>query len=141
LSGTGTGKDLQCHTALSYANVNFSYIGCPESIALDFYSTVLFTVGTVLFIVSTVLFTVSTTKLGIYLHKNQQMHKNYHFIIMLGQTLGRVPQQSTSSSNSVKLLIGTTSLDIPLFFCNVHRQVACEDRVSSLIMALVHRNM
>jgi hypothetical protein len=42
--------------------------------------------------------------------------------------------------HSAKLLIGATPLDIPSFFCNVHRQVSCEDRVSSLIMALVRRN-
>jgi hypothetical protein len=43
--------------------------------------------------------------------------------------------------HNAKLLIGATSLDIPLFLCNVHQQVACEDRVSSLMMALVRRNM
>jgi hypothetical protein len=52
-------------------------------------------------------------------------------------------QQLTISTyiHSAKLLIGATLLDIPLFFCNVHRQVACKDRVSSLMMALVRRNM
>jgi hypothetical protein len=35
---------------------------------------------------------------------------------------------------------GATSLSIPLFFCTVHQQVACEDCMSSLMM-MVHRNM
>jgi hypothetical protein len=47
----------------------------------------------------------------------------------------------TTTTTSTKLIIGDTSLDIPLFFSNVHRKVACEDRVSSLMMALVRRNM
>jgi hypothetical protein len=28
-----------------------------------------------------------TEHFGIYLHKNQQMHQNYHFIVMLSQML------------------------------------------------------
>jgi hypothetical protein len=43
--------------------------------------------------------------------------------------------------HGAKLLIGATSLDIPLFFCNAHRQVACEARVSFLMRALIRRNM
>jgi hypothetical protein len=44
-------------------------------------------------------------------------------------------------SHRAKLLIGVTSLDIRSFFCNVDQQVACEDRVSSPMIALVRRNM
>jgi hypothetical protein len=43
--------------------------------------------------------------------------------------------------HSAKLLIGATSPDVPLLICNVHRQVAYEDRVSSLMVALMRRNM
>jgi hypothetical protein len=58
-------------------------------------------------------------------------------------TVHRFQQQLNISTymHSAKLLIGATSLDIPLLFCDVHRQVACEERVSSLMMALVRRNM
>jgi hypothetical protein len=51
------------------------------------------------------------------------MHQNYHFIVMLSLMLMDIfnlcwKQQLTISTyiHSAKLLIGSTSLDIPLFF-------------------------
>jgi hypothetical protein len=53
-----------------------------------------------------------TEYFGIYLHKNQQIHKNYHFIVMLSQMLLRVSAHQRHHQGAHTILKSYLSLYI-----------------------------
>jgi hypothetical protein len=71
----------------------------------------------------------------LHLHKNQQMYPNYRFVVTL-----RCSNTFRRPSAIIRELTRSSQATCR-YTCNVHRQVACEHRVSSLMMALVRRNM
>jgi hypothetical protein len=71
-----------------------------------------------------------TEHFGIYLHKNQQMHQNYHFIVMLSQTLLHVSAYQRHHHKAHMIL--TSNLYVSVHY-RKNKGISCEIAPISIV--------